>query len=100
MSDEKNTPLTDAIGQPLVIGDFVTAVWEGGDVALFEVAGFKTNVKTSSRYWARRGDVLMLKRLFSDKDVSEKTQQKLAKKMPSQVTKVSADAVMMYKLSN
>lgn len=32
--------MTDAIGQPLNIGDYVTAVWANAEVALFEVVGF------------------------------------------------------------
>ena len=95
--------ITDAIGQTLEKGDFVTAVWTQGNVTLFEVVGFKTNVKTSSRYWARRSDVVLLKRLFND-NVTEKTQNKPIRKTSAQVTKVPTEAgqnfLIMFKLSN
>jgi len=92
--------MTDAIGQPLEIGDFVTAVWENAEVALFEVVGFQENTKVSSKYWARRGDVVFLKRMFTDASIKEETQNKKVKKLRGQVTKVSMDAVMMHKLEN
>ncbi len=84
--------MTDAIGQPLSVGDYVTAVWANAEVALFEVVDFKES-----------GDVLILKRLFNS-NVSETTQNKLVKKFNSQATKVPADAVrdyiIMFKLEN
>jgi hypothetical protein len=95
--------MTDAVGQSLEIGNFVTAIWANAEVALFEVVGFKENTRVSSTYWKRRGDVVILKRLFND-EVSEKTQNKPVKKLITQVTKVPddavRDAVVMFKLAN
>jgi dienelactone hydrolase len=96
--------MTDAIGQPLEIGNFVTAVWANAEVVLFEVVDFKENTKTSSKYFAQRGNVVFLKRLFNNKNIKEETQNKRVKKLVTQVTKVPDDAArdffMMYKLSN
>ena len=94
--NEKIVSMTDAIGHPIVAGDYVTAVWAGGDVALFEVADFKTNMQ--ARKWRYREDVLLLKRTSKD-DVSEVTQNKLIKKTSSQVTWVDKNYVMLYFLS-
>jgi len=33
-------PINDAIDHPLVVGDFVTAVWDSGNLCLFKVMGF------------------------------------------------------------
>ena len=87
--------MTDAIGQPLEIGDFVTAVWANAEVELFEVVGFKANTKTSAKYWARRGEVVFLKRMFRDDSISEETQNKTVKKLVKQITKVSSEAVFI-----
>ena len=92
--------MTDAIGQSLEIGDFVTAVWANAAVALFEIVDLQENNRISSNYRSRRGDVVFLKRLFKTAGIKEETQEKIVKKLHTQVTKVNRDAVMMFRLSS
>jgi hypothetical protein len=95
--------MTDAIGQELEKGDFVTAVWANGNVALFEVVDFKENAKTSRGYWARHEAAVVLKRLFNGA-AKEETENKAVKKRVEQVTKVPyevvRDYIIMFKLQD
>ena len=88
--------MTDAIGQPLEIGDFVTAVWANAEVELFEVTGFENS---KIRRWGNMEDAVLLKRHFFDEEINKDTQAKIVKKQKSQITKVTLEAVALYKLS-
>ena len=90
--------MTDAIGHPLVIGDYVTAVWTNGEVSLFEVAGFDENARCGGRR-RYRVDIIKLKRVVKEEYMSDELFKKLVKKETTQVTWVDPDYVFMYFLT-
>lgn len=91
--------MRDAIGHPLEIGDYVTAVWGGGEVALFEIAEFRdAGTKRRNGRMRQRHDEIGLHRTWRDGHVKAETQIKLVFKLPSQVTWVDKNYVMLHML--
>jgi hypothetical protein len=91
--------MTDAIGHQLEIGDYVTAVWGGGDVALFEIVEFRdAGIKRRNGRMRQRHDEIGLSRTWRDGNVKAETQIKLVYKTPSQVTWVDKQQVFLYLL--
>lgn len=82
--------MQDAIGRELNIGDYVTAVWANGDVALFKIAGSRFG----NRKWQPRSLELKLERMFSE-DWNNSNNKPTYKK-ESQVTWVDPDYVLMH----
>jgi len=89
--------MNDAIGHPIEIGDYVTAVWAGGDVQLFEVVEFRNagTVRRNGRM-RQRHDEIGLSRSWRDGNIKAETQVKTVYKMPSQVTWVDKNYVMLH----
>ncbi len=95
--------MEDAIGHLVEINDYVTAVWECGKVALFQVVGFK-NKKTK---WAGSEEMFELKRTFKSKpgwisnpDYESPSNKKPVFKLPSQVTWVDPQYVVLHFLKS
>ena len=91
--------MTDAIGRRLEVNDYVAAVLFGGDVSLFQVVGLKENTRSHKRFFARKQDMLVLKRVVHDNSLAEVTQNKPVLKRPSQVVWVDHEHVMVHLLS-
>jgi len=91
--------MIDAIGHSIEIGDYVTAVWASGDVQLFEVVEFR-NAGTVRRHGRlrQRHDEIGLCRAWKDGYTRAETQVKTVYKMPSQVTWVDKNYVMLHML--
>jgi hypothetical protein len=85
--------MKDYIGRPLEPGDFVTAVWANGDLAVFRVLKEK-NCK-QSKYFRRAENLVILERL----DGYETASKAAIKKRSSQVTKITEEDYILYRLS-
>lgn len=80
----------DAIGHPVEIGDYVTAVWSVGEVALFKVKSFE-----KAKYGSGIG-LRLTREFFQD---NCKSNDKTCWRGQSQVTWVHPDWVFLKKLN-
>lgn len=88
--------MTDAIGHPLELGDFVIAVWASGNVELFEIIELRPHGRYNRKMYHE--DHVMLQRHFHSKYVAEETQKKAVRKFCTQVTWVDKQTVFLYLL--
>ena len=86
--------MKDCIGRELKIGDYVTAVWANGNLALFQVLSQKgpAHITSNCEYYD-----LKLKRMFSAKNNNSNS--KTTIKTSLQVTLVDTEYVIMYLLA-
>lgn len=100
-TDLRELGITDAIGRPIHEGDFVTAVWAGGEVALFKVLGVKGESTTTTHTHTRLSprirrvfdaNTLKLERTFKH---GYKADTKVVYKTGEQVTWVDPEWVML-----
>jgi hypothetical protein len=92
--------MTDVIGHPLEIGDYVTAVWGGGELQLFEIVEFRNaGMKRRNSRMRQRYNEIGLSRTWKDGNIKAETQIKTVFKMPNQVTWVDKNFVALYFLS-
>jgi len=90
-------PINDAIDHPLVVGDFVTAVWDSGNLCLFKVMGF-----AKRKRWLLSGETYI--KLDRVKNTAAWTRYENVKRKPvlkrgEQVTWVDPNYVLIHFLS-
>lgn len=84
--------LTDCVGQPLAIGDYVTAVWDSGELAVFSVIG---SANRKRNHFSRKELLIKLKREFKS---SEQTQDKAVFRSCEQVTRIEKEWAILHLL--
>lgn len=91
--------MIDVIGHSLEEGDYVTAVWDGGDVSLFQVVGEK-KARAYKRFYSGKEQMIMLKRCLKKKNIKADAEDKIVLKRNTQVTWVDTNLALLYLLEN
>ena len=86
--------IEDAIGHPVTIDDYVTAVFYSGEVSLFKVSGFKQ--KRGRRGWGNQTIHAELQRLERTNTWQEGSTNANIFKTSNQITWVDPNWVMMH----
>jgi hypothetical protein len=86
-------PIRDAIGQPLEIDDYVTAVFSEGEVELFQVVGFVFHTQK----WMSNHEP-MAKLVLRPINKRHRSNTPYFYRKSEAITKVSKDAVLLHTL--